>query len=207
MLSQDLSQDTNCLKYRTYPKYKQFFDVGFSFFLLITLSPLLAIISILIKLDSKGPILFIQKRVGKDSEIFNIYKFRTMYIDSPNNLPTSEITEPGYYITGFGRFLRKSSIDELPQLWNILRGEMSFIGPRPVIPVETELIELRKSLYADQILPGVTGLSQVMGRDDLPINEKAYYDAQYFQNMSLVLDLKIILKTVRIIILSEHIRH
>lgn len=202
-----VNEDAKYEHMNSYSGVKRFFDIVFSFFMLLVLSPLLIVVALIIKLDSEGPILFTQQRIGINSLPFKIYKFRTMHIDSPTDVPTSEVETPEIYVTRAGNFLRKSSIDELPQLWNILVGEMSFIGPRPVIPVETNLINLRKQLGADKILPGVTGLAQIKGRDDLPYIEKAQYDAQYCHNLSFSEDLMIILKTIKAILKSEHISH
>jgi O-antigen biosynthesis protein WbqP len=202
-----LSQKRAPLKKNLYLKFKRWIDVIAALGLLIILSPLLIVIGLLIKLESPGPLLFKQIRLGLDSKPFTIYKFRTMVNHAPRNIPTNALNDPHTYVTRIGRFLRLFSLDELPQLINILRHDMSMIGPRPVIPEETDLIERRKALGADQILPGVTGYAQINGRDDLDYVAKSDYDAYYVQNVSASLDLKIIVLSVFKILKSEHVSH
>lgn len=175
---------------------KQLFDYILSFCLTVVLSPLLILLAIIIKLDSRGPVLFKQKRIGKNNIEFDIYKFRTMRTDTPKDLPTHLFNNAENFITKSGAFLRKSSLDELPQLFNILKGEMSFIGPRPALWNQYDLIEARKVLCADQIKPGITGWAQINGRDELPIEKKATLDGFYRNNVSFILDIKILFKTV-----------
>ena len=167
---------------------------------LLVLSPLLLLLCLAIKLDSPGPVFFKQKRVGIHKSYFNILKFRTMRIDTPHDMPTHLLHDPEQYITRVGRFLRKTSLDELPQLWNILKGDMSFIGPRPVVLTETELLARRRRLGADLVRPGITGLAQVRGRDTVSIQHKARYDAYYARRMSLGLDGRIVLETLRCVV-------
>lgn len=186
---------------------KRIFDFTCGAVMSILLLPFFIFVALIIKLESKGPILFRQTRVGLNSKPFTIYKFRTMVISAPENAPSKELQNPEVFLTRSGKILRKLSIDELPQLINILKNDMSLIGPRPVIPEENELIQLRKQLGVDKIKPGVTGLAQVVGRDFLDVHEKAEYDLQYVQTMSLSMDLKIILLTVLKIIKREHISH
>ena len=159
--------------------YKNFFkrliDILLSAAGLLVLSPILLVIAILIKLDSKGPVLFKQKRVAKGKEHFQILKFRTMYADVPKDVPTHLLADPESKITKIGRFLRKSSLDELPQIWNILVGEMSIIGPRPALWNQFDLLAERDKYGANDVRPGLTGLAQIMGRDELPIEIKAKY--------------------------------
>ena len=180
--------------------YKNFFkraiDIVLSFIGLVALSPVLLIIALLIKLDSKGPVLFKQKRVAKGKEHFQILKFRTMYADVPKDVPTHLLADPESKITKIGRFLRKSSLDELPQIWNILVGEMSIIGPRPALWNQFDLIAERDKYGANDVRPGLTGLAQVMGRDELPIEVKAKYDGDYAQNVTFANDVKIFFKTI-----------
>ena len=176
--------------------FKRFIDIILSFAGLVVLSPLLMIIALLIKLDSKGPVLFRQKRVAKDKNHFNILKFRTMYADVPKDVPTHLLADPESKITKIGRFLRKSSLDELPQIWNILVGEMSIIGPRPALWNQFDLIAERDKYGANDVRPGLTGLAQVMGRDELPIEVKAKYDGDYAQNVTFANDVKIFFKTI-----------
>ena len=171
-------------------------DIILSLAALIVLSPVFVVISAAIKLDSRGPILFKQKRVAKDKKHFMILKFRTMYADVPKDVPTHLLADPESKITKVGRFLRRSSLDELPQVWNILVGQMSIIGPRPALWNQFDLIRERDKYGANDIRPGLTGLAQVMGRDELPIEIKAKYDGEYARNVSLKEDIKIFFKTI-----------
>lgn len=180
-----------------YGKYvKQIIDFIISLLSLIVLLPFLAIISLLIKLESKGPILFKQERIGKDKKHFNIYKFRTMKTDTPKDMPTHRLKDANTYITKIGKVLRKTSIDELPQLINILKGEMSIIGPRPALWNQDDLIAERDKYNANSIKPGLTGWAQVNGRDELEIPIKAKYDGEYVEKMSFLFDIKIFFKTI-----------
>ena len=188
-----------------YKFIKRLIDIIGSLIGLIVLSPVFVITAIAIKIESPGPIIFKQIRVGKNSETFCIYKFRSMREGTPI-LSTEEFTNATSFITKTGRFIRKTSIDELPQLINILKGEMSIVGPRPVIEKEEELIEARKIYGVDKILPGVTGWAQVNGRDDINVEEKVKYDYEYMKNQNILLDIKIILMTVFKVIKSEGIK-
>lgn len=172
--------------------------------IIIFLLPMI-IISILIKCDSKGPIIFKQKRVGKNKEIFNIYKFRTMRIDTPN-VSTESLVDPSQYITRLGIFLRRSSLDELPQLFNILQGEMSIVGPRPALYNQYELIEMRDAYGVNKISPGLTGYAQVKGRDFISDQKKVQYDSYYVEHMSIWLDTRIIFWTVKSVLKSEGVK-
>ncbi len=180
--------------------YKNFFkrliDIVLSAAGLLVLSPVLLVIAVLIKADSKGPILFKQKRVAKDKEHFEILKFRTMYADVPKDVPTHLLADPESKITKVGRFLRKSSLDELPQIWNILVGEMSIIGPRPALWNQFDLIAERDKYGANDVRPGLTGLAQIKGRDELPIDIKAKYDGDYAADITFVNDVKIFFGTI-----------
>ena len=176
--------------------FKRFIDILLSAAGLLVLSPVLLIIAILIKLDSKGPVLFKQKRVAKNKEHFQILKFRTMYADVPKDVPTHLLADPESKITKIGRFLRKSSLDELPQIWNILVGEMSIIGPRPALWNQFDLIAERDKYGANDVRPGLTGLAQIMGRDELPIDVKAKYDGEYAQDITFAKDVKIFFGTI-----------
>lgn len=158
-------------------------------------------IAVLIKLDSKGPVFFKQQRMGKNGVSFQIYKFRSMHEKAPHNMATAELENADDQITRIGRVLRKTSIDELPQFINVLRGEMSIIGPRPVILAEKELIEMRHSNGADRVLPGLTGLAQVHGRDHVPNLQKANYDGIYAATLSFTTDLKITFRTIWYVLL------
>lgn len=180
--------------YRRY--MKRFFDILLSGLGILLLLWLFIILAIFIKCTSKGPILFKQKRVGKDKSYFNILKFRTMRIDTPKDIPTHLFSNPEHYITSIGRFLRKTSLDELPQLFNILIGDMAIVGPRPALWNQEDLIAERDQYNANIVRPGLTGLAQVSGRDELPIPIKARYDGKYVENISLKNDIILILKTV-----------
>ena len=179
-----------------YRYFKRFLDIVLSAAGLLVLSPILLVIAVAIKLDSKGPVLFKQKRVAKGKEHFQILKFRTMYADVPKDVPTHLLADPESKITKIGRFLRKSSLDELPQISNILVGEMSIIGPRPALWNQFDLIAERDKYGANDVRPGLTGLAQVMGRDELPIEVKAKYDGEYAQNVTFANDVKIFFKTI-----------
>ena len=163
---------------------------------LLTLGWLLILLSIAIKLDSPGPVLFRQKRVGLGKSHFYILKFRTMRIDTPRDMPTHLLVNPEQYITRVGRFLRKTSLDELPQLFNILAGHMAIVGPRPALWNQFDLIAERDKYGANDIRPGLTGWAQINGRDELEIDVKARYDGEYVERMSLAFDTRCILGTV-----------
>lgn len=180
-----------------YQKYvKRVIDFIFSLGAIICLSPLFLIISIIIKTTSKGAILFKQRRIGKNKKEFNILKFRTMRSDAPKDTPTHLLQNPYAHITPIGRFLRKTSLDEIPQLVNILKGEMSIVGPRPALWNQYDLIAERDKYRANDIAVGLTGLAQIKGRDELPIDVKAKYDGEYVQKVSLLFDFKIFLGTI-----------
>ena len=183
--------------------FKRVSDFVLALLGLILLSPLFLLIIILIKIDSKGPILFKQKRVGRHKKHFNILKFRTMRIDTPKDTPTHLLKNPEQWITKMGKFLRKTSLDELPQIMNILKGDMSIIGPRPALWNQYELIEERDKWDCHKIYPGLTGYAQIHGRDELPIVEKAKLDGYYVKNMGLWLDIKIFFGTIFSIFKSE----
>lgn len=163
---------------------------------LCILSPVFLILMLAIKVDSPGPIMFKQKRVGFGKKHFNILKFRTMRIDTPKDMPTHLLENPEQYITGVGRFLRKTSLDELPQIINILKGDMSLVGPRPALWNQYDLIAERDKYGANDIMPGLTGWAQINGRDELPIDVKAKLDGEYVQKMGPLMDIKCILGTV-----------
>lgn len=179
-----------------YQYIKRFIDIVLSLGAIVFLSPVLLVLAVLIKLDSKGPVLFRQKRVGKGKTHFEILKFRTMYADVPKDVPTHLLADPASKITKIGRFLRKSSLDELPQIFNILKGEMSIIGPRPALWNQFDLIEERDKYGANDVRPGLTGLAQVMGRDELPIDIKAKYDGDYVKDICFSNDVKIFFRTI-----------
>lgn len=163
---------------------------------LIVLSPLFLVLVAAIKLDSRGPVLFKQKRVGLHKKYFSILKFRTMRIDTPKDTPTHLLQNPQQYITKVGGFLRKTSLDELPQIINILKGDMAIVGPRPALWNQDDLIAERDKYGANDILPGLTGWAQINGRDELPIDVKAKLDGEYVKKMGFWMDLKCIFGTV-----------
>lgn len=170
---------------------------------IIVLSPLLLFICLAIKIDSKGPVVFKQKRVGKNKEYFNIYKFRTMKSETPKEMPTHLLNHPDTFITRVGKFLRKTSLDELPQLFNILKGDMAVIGPRPALWNQYDLIAERDKYGVNNIQPGLTGLAQISGRDELEIPIKAQLDGEYTRNLSFRMDVKCFVGTVWSIIKSD----
>ena len=187
-----------------YNKYiKRMIDFILSLMGLIILSPVFIILCIWIKTDSRGPVLFKQKRFGKDKSYFNIYKFRTMRTDTPSDMPTHMLSNPEQYITKCGKFLRKTSLDELPQIINILKGEMSIIGPRPALWNQEDLIEKREQYHANNIRPGLTGWAQINGRDELEIEVKAKLDGDYVKRMSFLFDLKCFLGTITSVLKSD----
>ncbi|WP_364150249.1 sugar transferase [Paenibacillus sp. LPE1-1-1.1] len=171
-------------------------DIVLSFIAMIILSPLLIVVSVLIKMDSKGPVFFKQKRIGKNKRHFYILKFRTMRIGTPKDTPTHMLQDPNAFITKLGQFLRKSSLDELPQIINILKGEMSIIGPRPALWNQYDLIAERDKYGANDILPGLTGWAQINGRDELPIEVKAKLDGEYVDKIGLWMDVKCFFGTI-----------
>ncbi len=186
-----------------YPALKRVIDIVISGLAIVVLSPVLLLIAIAIKLDSKGPVLFKQKRVGKNKSHFMIYKFRSMYVDTPSDMPTHLLKDPTAMITKVGAFLRKTSLDELPQLFNIFKGEMAIVGPRPALWNQYDLIEERDKYGANNIRPGLTGWAQINGRDELEIDEKSKLDGYYVKNMSFGLDVKCFFGTFLSVAKSE----
>ena len=180
-----------------YSKYgKRTIDLLLSLAGIIILSPLLIVLMVLIKVTSPGPVFFKQKRVGIHKSYFNILKFRTMRIDTPKDMPTHLLENPDQYITSIGKFLRKTSLDELPQLFNIFKGEMAIVGPRPALWNQYDLIELRDHYGANDVLPGLTGWAQVNGRDELEIDVKAKLDGEYCKNLSFSFYVKCFFMTI-----------
>jgi O-antigen biosynthesis protein WbqP len=179
------------------------FNVIVSLGLMIVLSPLLLLIALLVKVTSRGPAIFKQRRVGRRRKEFLICKYRTMRIDAPRNVPTHLLQDPKRHITALGAFLRKTSLDELPQLWNILKGDMNLVGPRPALYNQHDLIALREKHGIHAIRPGLTGWAQVNGRDELPIPAKVDYDRYYLEHRSLRLDCKIIWMTAKQVLTSK----
>jgi O-antigen biosynthesis protein WbqP len=182
---------------------KRIFDFIYAFIGLVLLSPVFIFIGLLIKLDSRGPIFFTQRRIGQHKKEFKMLKFRTMKSDTPSNVPTHLMKEPGKYITCVGKVLRKTSLDELPQFINILKGDMSFVGPRPALYNQDDLVAEREKYGVHQVLPGVTGWAQVNGRDTLPIPDKAKLDGEYIKHFGLWTDFKLLVKTVISILKSD----
>lgn len=175
---------------------KRVFDFILSLIGLIVLSPVFLILALWIKLDSKGPVFFTQRRVGIHKSYFNILKFRTMRIDTPHDRPTHLLDNPDQWITKAGHFLRKTSLDELPQIINILTGKMAIIGPRPALWNQEDLIAERDKYGANDVRPGLTGWAQINGRDELEIPVKAAYDGEYVKRMSFLFDLKCFFGTI-----------
>ncbi|MFJ5768861.1 sugar transferase [Psychrobacillus sp. NPDC093180] len=186
-----------------YMVVKRLIDIVLSLIGLIVLSPIFLILIIAIKLDSKGPVLFKQNRVGINKNHFNILKFRTMRIDTPKDTPTHLLDDPEQYITKTGKFLRKTSLDELPQIWNIFVGEMSIIGPRPALWNQYDLIAERDKYRANDIPPGLTGWAQINGRDELPIEVKAKLDGEYVEKIGLLMDVRCFLGTIVSVVKSD----
>lgn len=187
--------------------FKRGFDIFFSLIAIIILAIPMMIIALWIKIDSPHEkVLFKQERIGINNVPFTILKFRSMRDDAPHQMATENFENPEMYITRVGKILRKTSLDELPQLLNVLKGDMSIVGPRPLIPKEKYVLKLRDEYGANKILPGITGLAQVHGRDQVTDENKASYDGKYALNVSLLLDASIILKTVSDVVRSRGIR-
>lgn len=175
---------------------KRLIDIVLSFLGLVFLSPVILILVVAIKIDSRGPVLFRQKRVGAHGAYFYILKFRTMRVDTPKDCPTHMLQNPDQYITRVGRVLRKTSLDELPQIFNIFVGQMSVIGPRPALWNQYDLLEERERYGANDVRPGLTGWAQINGRDELPIEVKAKLDGEYVEKMSFFFDIKCFFGTI-----------
>ncbi|MBE6047071.1 MAG: sugar transferase [Clostridium sp.] len=184
---------------------KRIFDIVSSLAVLIILLPLIILISIIIKVTSKGPVIFIQKRVGQNNKIFNMYKFRTMKIDTPE-IATHLLKDSEKYVTRFGKILRKTSLDELPQLINIIKGDMSVVGPRPALYNQYDLIKYRTELGITRLVPGLTGWAQINGRDELSIEKKVNLEKEYLEENNIFIDFKIILLSVVKVIKREGIK-
>lgn len=183
---------------------KRLFDFTVSLALIIMLLPIFILISLVIAVDAGRPVIYKQYRVGKDNKLFYIYKFRTMK-NNTRLAATKDLTEADSVITKSGRILRKTSLDELPQLFNVLKGDMSFVGPRPLIPEEKEIRVLRKKYGIYSVRPGITGWAQVNGRDMLSDKEKALFDKEYIDKQSIAFDIKIMFKTVMVVLKRENI--
>ncbi|MBN2980659.1 sugar transferase [Cohnella algarum] len=189
-----------------YKSIKRAIDVVLAIVGLLCLWPFFVLIAVVIKLDSKGPVYFKQKRIGENKKEFYILKFRTMKTDTPKEMPTHLLENPDFFITRLGKFLRKSSLDELPQIINILKGEMSIVGPRPALWNQYDLIQARDEVGANDIKPGLTGWAQINGRDELPIEVKAKLDGEYAAKISLAFDIKIFLLTITSVIKSDGVK-
>ena len=185
---------------------KRIFDIIMSILFVIVLSFPMLLIAIAVKLSSKGPVLFWSNRIGQYNEIFKMPKFRSMKLETPT-IATHLMTNAENYITPIGRFLRQTSLDELPQLFSIIKGDMSFVGPRPALFNQKDLISIRKESGVDNLLPGVTGWAQVNGRDKLSISEKALMDSYYLQNKSFWLDIEILWKTFLKVLIRDNVSH
>jgi len=185
---------------------KRTFDLFFSLLFVFIFSALILVISLLVKLTSKGPVLYWSDRVGIDNKIFKMPKFRTMRIDTPV-VATHLLKKPDKYLTKIGRFLRKSSLDELPQLWSVLKGDMSFVGPRPALYNQEDLVHLRTEKGIHRLIPGITGWAQINGRDELPIPKKVEFDVYYLKHRSLIFDIRIILLTISKVLCREGVAH
>ncbi len=184
---------------------KRLFDIFFAGLFLLFSFPLWLFAAVLIKISSEGPILFVSERCGKDGKLFHFLKFRTMNVGAP--LMASHAIDAPQYLTRIGKFLRKTSLDEIPQLWNVIRGDMSLVGPRPVIPHEADLVEARKGLGVDKVLPGITGWAQINGRDHISVPEKVALDYEYVQRQSFWFDLKIVFITIWKVLFAHDIKH
>jgi O-antigen biosynthesis protein WbqP len=185
---------------------KRAFDLLFSLAAAALLALPMLVVALLVKATSRGPALYWSDRVGRGNAIFRMPKFRSMRIDTPE-VATHLLTKPESYLTPIGGFLRKSSLDELPQLWSILKGDMSFVGPRPALFNQQDLIALRTQHGVDALVPGLTGWAQVNGRDDLPIPAKVALDAYYLDHRSLRLDLRILWRTLLHVVRGEGVSH
>ena len=184
---------------------KRIFDFLMSLIAIIILSPVILIVALAVKFTSPGPILFKQRRIGKDNVEFEIYKFRTMRIDTPN-VPTHLLENPEQWITPVGKFLRKTSLDELPQLFNILKGEMSIVGPRPALYNQIDLRDMRTAVGVHKLIPGLTGWAQINGRDEIPLSLKVRFDKEYLDRKSFLFDIKIIFMTVLSVLKSDGVQ-
>ncbi|MFZ4801175.1 MAG: sugar transferase [Chlorobium sp.] len=185
---------------------KRFFDFCMSLLAFILFSVPMVFVGLCVKLTSKGPVLYFSNRVGKNNFIFRMPKFRTMRVDTPT-VATHLLSDPDSFLTPIGKFLRKTSLDELPQLWSILKGDMSIVGPRPALYNQKDLIALRSQKGVHVLTPGLTGTAQINGRDELPIPVKVEFDEYYLKNRSFLFDLKIIFKTVVKVLKSEGVSH
>jgi O-antigen biosynthesis protein WbqP len=188
---------------------KRFLDILLTLIAMVLLSPFLLLTYLIVKLSSEGPALYWSQRVGLDNQLFSMPKFRSMRIGSPQIAThlMNQQSNPNSYLTPVGSFIRKTSLDELPQLWSVLKGNMSIVGPRPALFNQDDLIALRTEYGVHQLKPGITGWAQINGRDEIPIPQKVALDAYYLEHQSLVLDIKIILLTVVKVLRRDNITH
>lgn len=204
----DMDKNTNATyqltdKQKRYLPVKRAMDIVVAGSASIVLAPVMGILALAIKMDSPGPVLFKQKRVGKDKELFEIWKFRTMRTDTPKDMPTHMLENPDAYITRTGRFMRKYSLDEFPQFWQVVLGRLALIGPRPALWNQNDLVEERDKYGANSVTPGITGWAQINGRDELEIPVKAKFDGEYVEKMSLWMDIKCLLGTIGSVLSSD----
>lgn len=183
--------------------FKRLIDIVLSGIGLLLLAIPMLVVCLLIKVEDKGSALFVQKRIGKDKKLFNLYKFRSMKMSTPHDVPTHMLENPEQYILKIGAFIRKTSIDELPQMWNIFKGDMSIIGPRPALWNQEDLALERDKYNANSVRPGLTGWAQINGRDELEIPVKAKLDGEYIQKMSFAFDLKCFFGTITSVLKHE----
>ena len=206
VLEMDEHRRASASSKNAYAAFKRFFDIIVSLIFIIVLFPVCLVVAVIAAIDTKSSPIFVQTRMGRYNRPFQMLKFRTMSRTAPANVATYKLNGADTYITKAGRVLRRLSLDEIPQLFNILKGDMSFIGPRPVILAEAELLDMRKKSGADQLRPGITGLAQIRGRNQLDDRAKARYDAFYAHHISLWLDVYIAFHTVGYVLRSEGIR-
>ena len=184
---------------------KRVFDFISSLIVVVVFSPIILLVSLLVKVTSPGPVFFKQRRIGKDNVEFEILKFRTMRIDTPN-VATHLLENPEKWITPIGKFLRKTSLDELPQLFNILKGEMSVVGPRPALYNQIDLRDMRTEVGVEKLIPGLTGWAQINGRDEIPLTQKVALDKEYLDKRTFMLDIKIIFMTILSVLKSDGVQ-
>ena len=189
-----------------YPYVKRGADVALSLLALVCLSPVYIAVAAAVKLSSPGPVLFTQQRIGRGGRIFTIYKFRTMRLDTPRDTATHLLKDPSRYITRVGAFLRRSSLDELPQFFNVLKGDMSIVGPRPALYNQYDLIAAREKAGVNRVRPGITGWAQINGRDELPLPVKVQYDREYVENLSLRMDVRCFFGSIWAVLRADGVR-
>lgn len=198
LITEEQVKDLHCVdaSKKTYRIWKRILDVVLSFLGLTVLLLPLALTALVVYIDDPGKVIFSQKRVGRNGKLFRLYKFRTMKMDTPKYMATADVDDPSKYITRVGRVLRKLSLDEIPQLFNVLKGDMSLVGPRPLIPNEEEIHNMRDRFGVYTVRPGVTGLAQINGRDLVSPAEKVHWDVRYVEHFGFALDVKILFATV-----------